>query len=278
MMLEIIYAVIPVVIIGIICGAVLVVASKIMAVKENEKIPMIRECLPGANCGACGYAGCDGYAKALAEGETTSTNLCIPGADEVSRKLSEIMGVEFQDVVEQVAVVHCGGDCNHTEDIVDYCGIKSCAAAKLIYGSKGSCSYGCLGFGDCANACPNDAICIENGVARVNTKACIGCGLCVKACPNHLISLMADVERVVVTCNNKDKGAVTRKACSNGCIGCRKCEKVCTQGAIKVKDNLAVIDYTKCPECDNFGICARECTVGCIELADLSGIHRFKAN
>ena len=267
---EILTAVIPVVIIGAICAVVLAVASKIMAVKENEKIPQIRECLPGANCGACGFAGCDGYAKALAENEGTATNLCVPGGDSVSRKLSEILGVEFEDVVEQVAVVRCAGDCNYTQDKVEYDGIESCAAAKLIFGSKGECSYGCMGLGDCAKVCPNDAICINNGIAHIDSRRCVGCGLCVKACPNHLISLMADVERVVVTCSNKDKGGITRKACKSGCIGCKKCEKVCSTGAIKVKDNLAVIDYSKCPECEDFGVCARECTTGCIRISNFT--------
>ena len=275
---EILTAVIPVVIIGAICAVVLAVASKIMAVKENEKIPEIRECLPGANCGACGFAGCDGYAKALAENEVTATNLCVPGGDSVSRKLSEILGVEFEDVVEQVAVVHCAGDCTYTQDKVEYDGIESCAAAKLIFGSKGECPYGCMGLGDCAKVCPNDAICINNGIAHIDSRRCVGCGLCVKACPNHLISLMADVERVVVTCSNKDKGGITRKACKNGCIGCKKCEKVCSTDAIKVQDNLAVIDYSKCPECEDFGICARECTTGCIRISNFTNATKIIDN
>ena len=266
-------AVIPVVIIGIICAAVLVTASKLMAVKENEKIPVIRECLPGANCGACGFAGCDGYAKALAETEGTATNLCVPGGDAVSKRISEILGVEYADVVEKVATIHCGGDCSYTQDRVEYSGINSCAAAKLIFGSKGECPYGCMGLGDCASVCPNNAICIENGIAHVDTRACIGCGLCAKTCPNHLITLMDDVERVVVMCSNKDKGAVTRKACKNGCIGCKKCEKVCPLGAIKVTDNLAVIDYEKCTDCPDFGICARECTTGSIAFSDFRSVR-----
>ena len=273
-MTEILTAVIPVVIIGILCAAVLVVASKLMAVKEDEKFPVIRECLPGANCGACGFAGCDGYAKALCENPDTPTNLCVPGADSVSRQLSDILGVEFADVVEQVAVVHCAGDCGKTQDKYIYRGMESCAAAKLMYGGKGSCTYGCLGLGDCAKACPQDAICIENGIAHVDTRKCIGCGICTRTCPNHLISLVADVERVVVTCSNKDKGAVTRKICSNGCIGCKKCERVCKAGAIQVIDNVAVIDYSKCQNCEDFGICAKNCTTGCIRISDLSGKHR----
>ncbi len=273
-MIQILYAVIPVVIIGVICAGVLVVASKIMAVKENEKIPEIRECLPGANCGACGYAGCDGYAKALADGETEKTNLCVPGGGDVAEKLSEIMGLEFEKTAKKVAVVRCGGDCTFTENMVEYKGIKSCAASKLIYGSKGKCPYGCLGFGDCASVCPNNAICIENGIAHIDKRLCVGCGLCVNACPNQLITLIEDVKSVIVSCSNGDKGAYTRVACKNGCIGCKKCEKACEKGAIKVVNNLAKIDNTKCTDCEDFGICARECTVGCIVLSDEYGIHR----
>lgn len=276
MMNDIIFAIIAVSVIGVICAAVLVIASKIMSVKENEKIPVIRECLPGANCGACGFAGCDGYAKALAENETSKTNLCVPGGDTVSRKLSEIMGVEFEDVAKKVAVVHCSGDCKSTQDKVDYEGISGCSAAKLIFGSKGECSFGCIGLGDCMAVCQNNAICLDDGVARVNSKLCVGCGLCVKECPNHLITLMDDVDRVIVSCSNRDKGAVTRKVCSNGCIGCKKCERVCKNNAIKVIDNLAVIDCSKCADCDDFGICARECTTGCIVLSDFDGVHRIK--
>ncbi len=274
-MSAILTAVIPVVIIGIICAAMLVIASKLMAVKEDERLPKVRECLPGANCGACGYAGCDGYAKALVEDEGVPTNLCVPGADGVAKQLSEVLGVEFEDVVEQVAVIQCSGDCDHTEDIVDYKGIESCSAAKLLYGGKGKCGYGCLGLGDCAAVCPQDAICIEKGLAHINQRLCIGCGLCAKTCPNSLISIIPDVERVVIACSNRDKGAATRKACSSGCIGCRKCVKVCPNGAISIVDNLAVIDYSKCENCPDFGVCARECTVKCIQLKDLSGIHRF---
>lgn len=256
-------AVIPVVIIGFVCAVVLVAASKVMAVKEDERLPAVRECLPGANCGACGFAGCDGYAKALVEKEGTPTNLCIPGADAVSKKLSEVLGVEFEDVVEMVAVVHCSGDCESTEDNVDYRGIESCSAAKLLFGGKGKCGYGCLGFGDCKEVCPNDAIVIEKGIAKICRPDCVGCGLCAKACPNSLISLMPDIKHTAVLCSNKDKGASTRKVCKSGCIGCRKCEKVCPEGAIKVVNNVAVIDYEKCIDC---GTCAENCTTNGIKI------------
>ena len=258
--------------IGALCALMLIAASKFFAVKENETVGKIRECLPGANCGACGYAGCDGYAKALAEEEGIKTNLCIPGADAVAKQIADILGVEAEDVVEQVAVIHCYGDCEHTKKKMEYEGIDSCVAAKTLYGGTGLCNYGCIGLGDCVSVCPQDAICIENGMAHIDTRLCIGCGLCAKTCPRGIIELMADVEKVLVTCQNRDKGAVARKACSNACMGCKKCEKSCPSGAIKVVDNLAVIDYNLCTKCDT---CAKVCPVGCILVSDFSGIHRY---
>ena len=257
--------------IGLICAIMLVLASKFFAVPEDKRFSDIRECLPGANCGACGYAGCDGYAKALAEDDSVKTNLCIPGADAVAKQIADILGKEAEDVIEQVAVIHCYGDCNHTVNKMDYVGISSCGAAKTMYGGNGKCNFGCIGFGDCVKACPQNAICLQNGIAHVNTRLCIGCGICTRTCPQHLITLMADEENLLVTCSNKEKGAVARAKCSNACIGCKKCEKNCPSGAIKVENNLAVIDYSLCTKC---GLCAENCPVGCILVSDFNGIHK----
>ncbi len=270
--MEILYAILIVTSLGAICAIGRVVAAKYMAVKVDEKEIEVRACLPGANCGACGYTGCDGYAKALASKTETKTNLCTPGGDAVSRALSETLGVAFMDVVEEVAHIACGGDCVHTVNKAEYQGIKTCSAAKMFYGGQGSCIYGCLGFGDCAEVCQNNAICIENGIAHVDTRLCGGCGLCVKACPRNLIALIPDVERVVVTCSNPQKGAQVRKICSNGCISCTKCEKVCPHGAIHMEQGVPVIDYAKCELCY---LCAKSCPTGSIMIADLSGIHRY---
>ncbi len=247
---------------GAVCALLLILASKFMYVPVDEKFPKIRECLPGANCGACGYAGCDGYANALAAGEESKINKCVPGAAKAAQELAAVLGVEFEEAASLVAVVQCGGDCEKTKDKMDYQGIKTCTAAKLFYGGKGACSFGCLGFGDCANICPEHAIKIINGVARVNTWACIGCGMCAKTCPNKLIALKPADAAMVVTCSNKEKGAATRKECSNGCIGCHKCERECPSHAITVKDNVSRIDYSKCTNC---GHCAEICPVGCIK-------------
>ncbi|HIT57182.1 MAG TPA: RnfABCDGE type electron transport complex subunit B [Candidatus Galloscillospira stercoripullorum] len=262
---PILLAIVSVVIIGLICAVVLVVASKVMAVEEDPKMGLIRECLPGANCGACGYAGCDGYAKALADGSETRTNLCIPGADAAAHAISDVLGVAAADVVEMVAVVRCNGDCDQTKDKMDYEGPKSCKAAKNFFGGVGACTFGCMGFGDCEAVCPVNAITIEKSLARVDSVACIGCGMCARTCPTGVITTLPRTAKVVVECSSKAKGAVVRKACTAGCIGCTKCQQVCPSDAIHVTNNLAVVDQDKCTGC---GTCVENCPVKCIHMVD----------
>ena len=176
-------------VLGILCALLLVIAAKYMHVPVDEKFPAIRDCLPGANCGACGYAGCDGYAGALASGEEEATNKCVPGASETARRLAEVMGTEASVVKKKAAVIQCNGNCDATKRVVDFQGTKTCAASVLSFGGEGECAYGCVGHGDCAAACPEQAINIINDVAHVNTLRCTGCGMCTTVCPKHLISV-----------------------------------------------------------------------------------------
>ena len=255
---------IPTILLGVIalvCAVVLTLSNLFFGVKEDETAKAIRECLPGANCGACGYTGCDGYAKALADRTEEKTNLCVPGGDKTAQTIAATLGVEAEDVVEKVAYVACHGTCDATERKYDYTGLKSCIAANLVYNGDKTCTYACLGYGDCARVCPKDAIRIENGVALVDPQKCIGCGMCVRECPNHIIKLVNDTVTVVVQCSNHDKGAITRKLCTNGCIGCMKCQKACPNGAVKVENSLASIDYSLCTGC---GACVEVCPVHCI--------------
>lgn len=249
--------------IGLLCAIMLAVASKVFKVETNPKTEQIRACLPGANCGACGYAGCDGYAQALADEIETNTGLCTPGAAKVAADVADVLGVVPAEVTKKVALVHCNGNCENTGKKAEYRGPQSCSAAKLLYGGDGQCVYGCLGFGDCVTVCEYDAIHIVNGVASVDIDACTACGRCAKACPNALIEIVPVTKPVAVKCSNKDKGAVARKNCKVACIGCMKCEKVCPTEAIKVKDNLSYIDYDKCIAC---GACAEACPTNAIKF------------
>ncbi len=252
--------------IGLLCSILLAVATHFFRIEEEELVLKIRESLPGANCGACGFAGCDQYAKALALGET-EPNLCIPGSVSVAEKLSEILGVEVVVEKPKVAYVKCNGTCEAAtkKAICDY--TSSCAAATNLYGGPNLCTHGCIGCGDCAKACPTNAICIKDGVARINSKICIGCGMCVKECPKEIIEFRSRKHKVVVLCSSKDKGAIARKNCKNACIGCKKCESVCPTGAIKVTDNLAYVERHICTNC---GKCVEVCPTGCVHQVDFS--------
>ncbi|MDR0326000.1 MAG: RnfABCDGE type electron transport complex subunit B [Oscillospiraceae bacterium] len=258
----IVIAVVSVTAIGAVCAAMLSVADKLMAVKTDERVARIEDCLPGTNCGACGFPGCSGYAAALVSGNDVKTNLCTPGGASVVKQLSEILGVEAGEATRKIAVVHCKGGCTQLKKM-DYNGIQTCMASKQLFGGAGACTFGCLGYGDCQPACPHGAICMENGIAQVIAENCTGCGLCVKACPNQLITIDDVSETAVVLCKNIEKGAVARKKCTNACIGCRKCARECPAGAITIEDNLAKIDYEKCTHCEH---CAEICVTHCIQL------------
>ena len=251
-------------VIGLLAGLILVIASKFMAVKVDERFNDVRDCLPGANCGACGYAGCDQYAEALLKGDVP-TNLCVPGGAGAASALSAVLGVECEAVAPKCAFVRCNGCTEHTQKEVDFDGPKTCKAASVYYGGDNACSYGCLGYGDCVAACPYDAIHIVNGVAKVDKTSCVGCGICANTCPKHIISIIPMAAKAEVACSSKAKGAVVRKICSSGCIGCGICMKNCPAGAITIQDNLASIDPEKCEGC---GLCAQKCPVKAIHLLD----------
>lgn len=248
--------------VGLIIGLILAVASAVMAVPTDEKVEALTEALPGANCGACGYSGCSGYAEALAKGEA-KPGACSPGGDETVKALSEILGVAAAAVDRKTALVHCMGSCDNTETKMNYQGVKSCAAAAAMYGGTGACSYGCIGLGDCVGVCPYGAVSVCNGVARINPELCRGCSLCVNACPKHIISFVPARAQAVVRCSNYDKGAQARKVCKSACIGCKKCEKVCEVGAISVKNFKATVDIEKCTGCK---ACIDACPQGCVTL------------
>ena len=242
---------------GAVFGLILGFAAKVFAVEVDPREEAISGCLPGANCGGCGYPGCGGYAAAVVKGEAP-VNACAAGGAAVAAQIAEIMGVSAGDAVKMIAQVKCsGGGCEHLR--YDYVGIHDClAASRSLGGSAMECAYGCLGYGTCVSECPFDAIHVVDGVAKVDENACVGCGKCVAVCPKHIIDIIPRKTKkyVVISCSSHDKGVDTRKFCDDGCIGCTLCAKACPKEAIIMDNNLAKIDYEKCIGC---GICAQKC-------------------
>ena len=264
---------------GLIFGLVLAAASKVFYVETDPRLDQLNECLPGANCGGCGYAGCGGYAEAVLSGEA-EIGKCASGGNEAAQAMAAIMGVEAVEVTRKVALVRCSGEKHYDKDgnltsgarmKANYEGFKDCLAASKVGGSGPlSCKFGCLGFGTCVKACKYGAIKIVNGIAKVNEDRCVGCMSCAQVCPRQMIVPVEPKRNVVIACASLAKGAVTTRGCTVGCIGCGLCRKICPNEAITIENNLAIIDYTKC---DNCGLCATVCPK---KLIKDSGVEKLK--
>ena len=274
MIIDVLFALGIVAGVAVLLGVLLALVSHFFGVEDDKTVKEIRSCLPGINCGACGFKGCDDYAAALAEGKA-KPNLCVPGAEGVANEIGAILGIEVEPPKDVVAFVHCNGNCEATTKKATYEGINTCKAAAGVFGGPDACRFGCMGFGDCAAACPADAICILDGIAHIDSSRCLGCGLCAETCPKKVISMVPQETRAVVMCNNEEKGADARKNCKNACIGCKKCEKNCPSGAITVVNNLAKIDYNKCTGC---GACVEGCPTGCLKSVYLPDLDEEATN
>ncbi len=247
--------------IGVASAVILYFVAQKFKVEEDPRIDVVEQLLPGANCGGCGYPGCRGLAEAIVRSDTMEGMLCPVSGSECMSKIAVAMGREVSAQTPKIAVVRCNGsygNCPHTNR---YDGAGSCAVKHLLYAGDTACIYGCLGCGDCVNACTFNAIRMDaaTGLPVVNEEACVACGACVKVCPRSIIELRnkgPKNRRVFVSCVNKNKGGVARKACVVACIACAKCQKECPFDAITIDNNLAYIDFKKCRLCRKcVGVC-----------------------
>lgn len=255
--------------IGAIGALVLFLAAKKFEVKEDPRIGLVAEVLPQANCGGCGFPGCSGFANACVKAESLEGLLCPVGGAAVMGQIADILGMAAAAQDPKIAVVRCNGNCDARPRTNLYDGASSCAVAASLYSGDTGCSFGCLGLGDCVDACGFDAIRINPTtlLPEVVEDACTACGACVRACPKSIIELRKKgpkSRRIFVSCVNKDKGGVAKKACSNACIGCSLCLKQCQFEAITIENNLSYIDHTKCRMCRK-----------CVEVCPTNAIHEL---
>ena len=235
---------------GLVFGLILSAASKVFYVETDPRLDQLNECLPGANCGGCGYAGCGGYAEAVLKGEA-AIGLCASGGNECAQAMGAIMGMKVGEMTRKVALVRCSG-----YKSVDKEGNVMGAKMKAVYEGFHDCVAASKVGGNGPLACKYDAIKVVDGVAKVDPEKCTGCMACSKQCPRDLIIPVDYEKHVVIACASHAKGAVTVRGCSQGCIGCGLCVKICPHDAIKVENNLATIDYSVCTSC---GLCAAVC-------------------
>lgn len=259
--MNILFATLVLGLLGLVFGLLLTIASKKFHVEVDPRIEEVRSCLAGANCGACGYPGCDACAEAVVKGKVGS-NCCPPGGNAAATKIAAIMGVEAQESEPMVACVMCQGSIGFAQDRYTYDGYKSCRAAAGIAGGPKDCHFSCIGLGDCMDHCMFDAIHVKGGVAKVDPTKCTACGACIENCPRKVIRLVPVSARVRVTCSNGDSAKLANGVCLRSCLGCGRCVRTCKQEAISIVDGHAQIDYTKCTRCgDCAAVCAHKCIV-----------------
>jgi H+/Na+-translocating ferredoxin:NAD+ oxidoreductase subunit B len=254
---------------GVVFGFTLAAVARRFHVDTNPLVDRVRAQLPSANCGACGFAGCQAYAEAVVERSEVSPSLCAPGRATVAEALARLTGKDMGAVTDRIVIMRCHGTSAFARDEALYAGLDTCAAASLVFGGPKACKNGCLGLGDCVKVCPFDALSIgPEGISVVNESKCTGCGLCLPACPKELFEFYPRNRRVELSCVAKDKQSVVRATCMVGCTLCRKCVAKCPAGAIAWDGRTILIDHEKClaygPSCQEV----------CVDICPSTILHR----
>lgn len=247
--------------IGLFFGIGLALAAHKFAVESNPLIEEVLESLAGAQCGGCGYPGCEGYAIAVVNDPDVPPNLCYPGKEKVAETVAQLTGKKMAVMEDMIALVRCSREEGRVSHKHEYIGFRSCTAANLGFGGPSACQYACIGLGECAEACPFDAIKMIDSFPVIDPDKCVSCGTCVRTCPKSVIELMTLKARVYVPCSTKDLGKNVTKVCEVGCISCKMCVKKCPADVVSIEHGLVKIDHKKCidygPSCEE--ICVEKC-------------------
>ncbi len=249
--------------VGFVAGVILAISSRVFYVEEDPRVEAVMDVLPGANCGGCGYPGCEGYAIAVVKNTEVGANLCVAGDDKTTMNVGSLTGKAVTELDPLVSVRRCEKLEGAVLTRFSYRGVPSCASAASLGSGLGvdACPYSCLGLGDCVQVCPFDALTLEDNIVKVNGVRCIGCGKCIQACPRHLLEIIPKNSRVMVFCSTEQKPKEVKEVCKVGCISCTICVKKCPAKAIIMKNKIIQIDHVACREygasCEQ--ICATSC-------------------
>lgn len=256
---------------GIFFGFALAATARRFNVPINPVVENVRNELPSANCGACGFAGCLAYAEEVVGDSSISPSLCVPGGAHTAKLVADLTGKTPSEMAERVAVLRCHGTTAYVADQADYLGIRSCSAASLVFGGPRACKNGCLGLGDCVRTCPFDAMAIgESGIVEIDHEKCTGCALCLAACPKHILELYPRNHRVELSCVAREKATAVRPKCLIGCITCRKCVSACPAEAITWSGTTIDINHERCMA---YG---PDCKEVCVDVCPTYVMHRLQ--
>jgi Na+-translocating ferredoxin:NAD+ oxidoreductase RNF subunit RnfB len=248
--------------VGLSFGALIAFADRKLKVWEDPRIDAVTDRLPGANCGACGFAGCRAFAEATIRGVTSPASCTVMNAEQ-REEVAQYLGVDVGKAVERVARLLCAGGSDVAPRKALYFGVESCAAAVAVGGGGKGCPWGCVGFADCAVACDFDAIEMgRTGLPRVIPALCTACGDCVEACPLGLFEIMPLEHRLIVQCRSLLQGEAATDLCSVACDGCGRCAVDAAPGLIEMRSGLAVVDYARIETADISA--TRRCPTGAI--------------
>ncbi len=262
---------------GFIAAAMLSVAARVFAVQEDPLVEKITSTLPGANCGGCGYAGCEGYAHAVARNPSIPPNLCVVGGAKTASAIGTLTGKLTTEMEPLCAYRRCDKNAGQVSQRYDYKGIPSCAAAAALHRGSDQCGFSCLGLGDCVKVCIANCLHVENSVVVVNERMCMGCGKCTKVCPKSVLQLIPKRARVAITCSTQDRLKAVMDVCKVGCIHCEKCVKLCPAKAIAMQDGKIQIDQKRC--LDYGDSCGEACSKACPrKILRLHGAAAFAAH
>ena len=251
--------------VGLFFGSLIALANRKLKVWEDPRIDGVAALLPGANCGACGYPGCRGFAEACVRGDVKPAG-CSVMNDEMRDEVAAYLGVDAGQASKRVARLLCAGGNDVALRKAEYRGIESCAAAVAVGGGGKGCAWGCLGYADCAVSCDFDAITMgPTGLPIVDVEKCTACGDCVEACPLNLFTILPLDAHLLVQCRSLLEGEAATSLCSVACNACGRCAAD-APGLIRMEGGLAVIDYARI-ETESPAAAAR-CPTGAIAWID----------